>query len=124
MIGGRGLDCAFDGLGARVGQKDRVGEGVLDKPRGIGLALRTAVEVRHVHQRRGLILDRLRQMRMAVTEKIDRDAARKVEITLASLADQIGTLAAHRTHSTPGVRSEEHTSELQSLMRISYAVFC
>src|SRR3546814_1017545 len=26
--------------------------------------------------------------------------------------------------STPGIRSEEHTSELQSLMRISYAVFC
>src|SRR3546814_5557518 len=27
-------------------------------------------------------------------------------------------------HTTPGRRSEEHTSELQSLMRISYAVFC
>src|SRR3546814_10672072 len=26
--------------------------------------------------------------------------------------------------SSPGLRSEEHTSELQSLMRISYAVFC
>src|SRR3546814_3356341 len=25
---------------------------------------------------------------------------------------------------SPAVRSEEHTSELQSLMRISYAVFC
>src|SRR3546814_6357308 len=25
---------------------------------------------------------------------------------------------------SPGRRSEEHTSELQSLMRISYAVFC
>src|SRR3546814_6552726 len=25
---------------------------------------------------------------------------------------------------TMGIRSEEHTSELQSLMRISYAVFC
>src|SRR3546814_1586974 len=25
---------------------------------------------------------------------------------------------------TPSERSEEHTSELQSLMRISYAVFC
>src|SRR3546814_5037223 len=25
---------------------------------------------------------------------------------------------------TRGIRSEEHTSELQSLMRISYAVFC
>src|SRR3546814_6322810 len=27
-------------------------------------------------------------------------------------------------HRKPGERSEEHTSELQSLMRISYAVFC
>src|SRR3546814_3027960 len=28
-------------------------------------------------------------------------------------------------HASPeGMRSEEHTSELQSLMRISYAVFC
>src|SRR3546814_2164783 len=27
-------------------------------------------------------------------------------------------------HQTNGRRSEEHTSELQSLMRISYAVFC
>src|SRR3546814_2316881 len=27
-------------------------------------------------------------------------------------------------HALPAVRSEEHTSELQSLMRISYAVFC
>src|SRR3546814_13444333 len=29
-----------------------------------------------------------------------------------------------RTRSESSVRSEEHTSELQSLMRISYAVFC
>src|SRR3546814_2927356 len=28
------------------------------------------------------------------------------------------------TRWTPNNRSEEHTSELQSLMRISYAVFC
>src|SRR3546814_7902055 len=28
------------------------------------------------------------------------------------------------THEVPERRSEEHTSELQSLMRISYAVFC
>src|SRR3546814_3432473 len=31
--------------------------------------------------------------------------------------------AAHTAHFSVG-RSEEHTSELQSLMRISYAVFC
>src|SRR3546814_2844803 len=28
------------------------------------------------------------------------------------------------TEKSAGARSEEHTSELQSLMRISYAVFC
>src|SRR3546814_4673994 len=32
--------------------------------------------------------------------------------------------ADHGCHLHPGTRSEEHTSELQSLMRISYAVFC
>src|SRR3546814_6278263 len=30
----------------------------------------------------------------------------------------------HRRDRHVGLRSEEHTSELQSLMRISYAVFC
>src|SRR3546814_7157837 len=30
----------------------------------------------------------------------------------------------HRAGVRPYTRSEEHTSELQSLMRISYAVFC
>src|SRR3546814_9447088 len=32
--------------------------------------------------------------------------------------------ALHHPRSTTRHRSEEHTSELQSLMRISYAVFC
>src|SRR3546814_3851127 len=32
--------------------------------------------------------------------------------------------AAYRAQTLQGIRSEEHTSELQSLMRISYAVFC
>src|SRR3546814_10724298 len=39
-----------------------------------------------------------------------------------------GTVVEHRVEELPaplrGIRSEEHTSELQSLMRISYAVFC
>src|SRR3546814_8377670 len=34
--------------------------------------------------------------------------------------DQVG----HGMNRRLGIRSEEHTSELQSLMRISYAVFC
>src|SRR3546814_242315 len=42
-------------------------------------------------------------------------------------ADSIGHLLAHLARALPvdlQQRSEEHTSELQSLMRISYAVFC
>src|SRR3546814_10446845 len=34
------------------------------------------------------------------------------------------TLTGKRVMQAAGGRSEEHTSELQSLMRISYAVFC
>src|SRR3546814_7604555 len=36
--------------------------------------------------------------------------------------DAVTIAGRHRRHPTP--RSEEHTSELPSLMRISYAVFC
>src|SRR3546814_7052672 len=36
----------------------------------------------------------------------------------------IGTIQCPLDDALGGMRSEEHTSELQSLMRISYAVFC
>src|SRR3546814_3615115 len=42
-----------------------------------------------------------------------------IAATAATLATVFGTAAALAIQ-----RSEEHTSELQSLMRISYAVFC
>src|SRR3546814_1309400 len=41
---------------------------------------------------------------------------------MESVGIVLNTIAA--TMRTEGLRSEEHTSELQSLMRISYAVFC
>src|SRR3546814_9738189 len=53
---------------------------------------------------------------------------------IASRGDLTGVVFFRAFHSSPSVdfiascmrfsRSEEHTSELQSLMRISYAVFC
>src|SRR3546814_2134149 len=46
--------------------------------------------------------------------RLERAVALVGELALAASFD----LAVH------GLRSEEHTSELQSLMRISYAVFC
>src|SRR3546814_12214435 len=41
--------------------------------------------------------------------------------TLSSLDDRFNSLSRQELRI---LRSEEHTSELQSLMRISYAVFC
>src|SRR3546814_2583568 len=72
-----------------------------------------------------LALDALRAGRSAVAERGDRqflrqEGAGQPRLLLAALPDRhpIGFLA-HIAE-----RSEEHTSELQSLMRISYAVFC
>src|SRR3546814_5777685 len=41
-----------------------------------------------------------------------------------AIAEQVMKLSYHSPWNTAGERSEEHTSELQSLMRSSYAVFC
>src|SRR3546814_5904389 len=61
--------------------------------------------VRHVGSRR---LDRVREFSDSVKP--------------SSLAEEIQSAQQASAHSEN--RSEEHTSELQSLMRISYAVFC
>src|SRR3546814_3403259 len=45
-------------------------------------------------------------------------------LTLAVAAQCFKAVARRDTQVVEASRSEEHTSELQSLMRISYAVFC
>src|SRR3546814_5459980 len=53
-----------------------------------------------------------------------RGALGRLEELAAWLATWQGRHPARLQHPRTAVRSEEHTSELQSLMRISYAVFC
>src|SRR3546814_9252280 len=48
----------------------------------------------------------------------------KVADVLAIVDEQVAALAEDGMREGEHARSEEHTSELQSLMRISYAVFC
>src|SRR3546814_9990452 len=55
------------------------------------------------------------------------EAADDLEVvlhTMVNLSEQHLLLVEVGTELFVGRRSEEHTSELQSLMRISYAVFC
>src|SRR3546814_1058753 len=56
-------------------------------------------------------------------------AAAKVRPEMSTVPDAVARIERLRSARIArlrdlGVRSEEHTSELQSLMRISYAVFC
>src|SRR3546814_5433819 len=57
-------------------------------------------------------------------EEIDLQVAHQLLEEPALYARALHGVADTAASATPAVRSEEHTSELQSLMRISYAVFC
>src|SRR3546814_7297467 len=65
-----------------------------------------------------LDLRRARQRVHGEGEGAQRDGARDQALGDVALAEQLRGERIHRE------RSEEHTSELPSLMRISYAVFC
>src|SRR3546814_5662184 len=76
-----------------------------------GLGMRRAL-----HDRAAI--DRGRVLRIGDRDTLDRVAGLFLEAHLRLPGDARLRLALHQP------RSEEHTSELQSLMRISYAVFC
>src|SRR3546814_1321044 len=55
---------------------------------------------------------------------VDTRAANQRNEARLAFRQRAGLVHGHRVHLFHPLRSEEHTSELQSLMRISYAVFC
>src|SRR3546814_3688153 len=56
--------------------------------------------------------------------KVAGDVAAAISIPILHIVDETGEKMKADGVKAAAVRSEEHTSELQSLMRISYAVFC
>src|SRR3546814_7899315 len=56
-------------------------------------------------------------------DEVDRLWQQGIEWIEAAGAEAVEISLPHTRYALP-TRSEEHTSELQSLMRISYAVFC
>src|SRR3546814_10109312 len=62
--------------------------------------------------------DKTRTFKQRIAESLE-----KVDAEIADLKKQ-GEAEDLHVHEKVTLRSEEHTSELQSLMRISYAVFC
>src|SRR3546814_7899080 len=74
--------------------------------------------VQHAHRQLGIFFrDQHRNLDLRSRDRKDIDAARGQRL------EHFGSDAGVAAHTDPD-RSEEHTSELQSLMRSSYAVFC
>src|SRR3546814_3416689 len=76
-------------------------------------------------------VERKMKPRISVYRDTMRLVCAHASLTLASLASGVNRSSTSRSSSEyplmkvrASLRSEEHTSELQSLMRISYAVFC
>src|SRR3546814_4854058 len=70
--------------------------------------------------------ERLAMLRMLTAELKQREVVESTELTDAVVQSAVEKMIKQRRDSETQFRnrSEEHTSELQSLMRISYAVFC
>src|SRR3546814_1182080 len=94
--------CSSDLFRLAVGAQILVAEAAGD--------LVVAVEARH-HQQ---LLEQLRRLRQR--KELAGMRARRHQIVARAFRRRLGQ--------DRRLRSEEHTSELQSLMRISYAVFC
>ena len=103
VIGARSLYRAFDSLGAGIGEKDGVSEGGIHQALRKRLALRAAIQVRHMHQRRCLFLDRLGQVRMAMAQEVDCNAAGEIKRAAAVFGNEPGTFASHRPEPATGI---------------------
>src|SRR3546814_4667272 len=113
----RRLDLRLRGIETRLGQelvlepqRDAASVAIDGEARAVALARR--LEQRHALEERAVVAGRLQA---DVGEPLG-DVGRGHAVAAGA-----GFAALHRVVRQ---RSEEHTSELQSLMRISYAVFC
>src|SRR3546814_3296809 len=89
---------------------------------------RAAIERRIVEEGDGFTLDELVAAVAASNPDQIASHVSSLDARLGELNDEVAAAATAHGHARSAFtaldRSEEHTSELQSLMRISYAVFC
>jgi hypothetical protein len=107
VIAARDLDRAFHRFGTGITEEHEIGKALFAQPRGKLVAVRALEQVRHVPELCRLLLQCGDQMRMAMAERIDRDAAGEIEITLAVGRDQPRALAALETEVDPGEYGEQ-----------------
>src|SRR3546814_2386230 len=105
----QGLHCKHDATRNSVGEVRHGFKESYDDPHEMPGAVHPLVRRHPATGRKALYLGRRRN-------------AFVMELPVAESNALLDSLWEHTME--PALRSEEHTSELQSLMRISYAVFC
>ncbi len=89
----RGLDRAFQRLGAGIAEENLVGEGRGAKARGEPLLAGDIIEVRCVPELAGLLAQGADQMRVRMTEHRHGHARAEIQISLAAQCIESGSLA-------------------------------
>ena len=107
MIFARGLDRAFHGLGAGIGEEDEIGECRLAQAFGEALGLRDAEEIGDVPGPLGGAFQRRDEMRMVMAERQHGDARAEIEIAVAVLRDEPSAFAAGEGEIGPRIGREK-----------------
>src|SRR3546814_7002389 len=81
-------------------------------------------ETRRLFQQQAQAFALYRQRLAGNTSAVGQEAGAASSGTVSAAGQPVPQEAAKQPQDHLRLRSEEHTSELQSLMRISYAVFC
>src|SRR3546814_7573057 len=106
---------------------EAVDEPVLDHPRGaIGALDAVAAGAAQGQRREAPAVQKeqaLLALRQSVGERVD-ERRREPAAAVGRVGPHVDRRKVVQGRAAEARRSEEHTSELQSLMRISYAVFC
>src|SRR3546814_3464641 len=128
------LDCAYWDLEAKQAGRPVWELAGLDRPRALRSTLTLGADSPEAMAKAALAIDPEAPIKVKLTGDLDEDILRVAAISAARPDALIGvdanqgydrtTLAGLLPAPVEHGRSEEHTSELQSLMRISYAVFC
>ena len=107
MIAPGHFEGAFQRLDPGIGEEHRIGEGRLGQPRRQPLAFGNAIEVGGVPQPRRLLVQRLDEMRMGMTERIHRNARAEIEILAPIFGGQSRPFAGDERHRMPVVDCKE-----------------
>src|SRR3546814_5902449 len=111
-------------LGIARPERAEAGQG-LGQGRGRRAARKRAVELQGRAERaEGLAVDMVAQEAAEVVQQVMAYGEPSGHAMAAAVHQQPRLPRLYHGHAQVDPRSEEHTSELQSLMRISYAVFC